>query len=45
MPPRTEAGPAVRFDFIEPHTIARGAVVPFLQEFSLAPLLRESVMG
>lgn len=35
----------VRFAAIEPHTIARGAVVPLLQSLSLAPLLRDSVLS
>jgi len=35
----------IHFAPIEPFTIARGAVVPYLQEFSLAPLLRDSVLS
>lgn len=35
----------VSFSTIEPFTIARGAVVPCIQEFSLAPLLRDSVVS
>ncbi len=35
----------IQFVPIESYTIARGAVVPFLQTFSLAPLLRDSVLS
>jgi len=35
----------LHFSPIEPYTIARGAVVPYLQELSLAPLLRDSVLS
>lgn len=35
----------IQFSAIEPDTIARGAIISYLQEFSLAPLLRDSVLS